>query len=148
MSGRISAIDAEATDPVTIWIGAASGGVWKSENAGISFEPVFDDHTQSIGAIRIDPSNPDTVWVGTGETWVRNSVSVGDGVYRTIDGGVNWKHLGLEATERIAKIAVNPEDSDTVYVCATGALWNANPERGRLQDHRRRRQLGSHPRRR
>lgn len=130
MSGRISAIDAEATDPVTIWIGAASGGVWKSDNAGVSFESVFDDETQSIGAIRIDPSNPETVWVGTGETWVRNSVSVGDGVYRTTDGGENWEHLGLEATERIAKIAVDPDDGDTVYVCATGALWNASPERG------------------
>jgi len=130
MSGRIAAMDGEATDPVTIWVGAASGGVWKSENAGISFEPVFDDHTQSIGAIRIDPSDPDTVWVGTGETWVRNSVSVGDGVYRTTDGGETWEHLGLEATERIAKIAVHPDESDTVYVCATGQLWSANPERG------------------
>jgi photosystem II stability/assembly factor-like uncharacterized protein len=130
MSGRISAMDGNATDPVTIWAGTASGGVWKSENAGLSFEPVFDDHTQSIGAIHIDPSNPDTVWVGTGETWVRNSVSVGDGVYRTTDGGETWEHLGLEATERIAKIAVHPDDSDTVYVCATGQLWSANPERG------------------
>jgi len=130
MSGRIAAMDGEATDPVTIWVGAASGGVWKSDNAGISFEPVFDDHTQSIGAIRIDPSDPDTVWVGTGETWVRNSVSVGDGVYRTTDGGETWEHLGLEATERIAKIAVHPDESDTVYVCATGQLWSANAERG------------------
>ena len=130
MSGRIAAMDGNATDPVTIWVGAASGGVWKSENAGVSFEPVFDDHTQSIGAIRIDPSNPDTVWVGTGETWVRNSVSVGDGVYRTTDGGETWEHLGLEATERIAKIAVHPEEGDTVFVCATGQLWSANPERG------------------
>ena len=130
MSGRISAIDGNAADPVTIWIGSASGGVWKSDNAGLSFEPVFDDHTQSIGAIRIDPSNPDTVWVGTGETWVRNSVSVGDGVYRTTDGGETWEHLGLDATERIAKIEVHPDDSDTVYVCATGQLWSANPERG------------------
>ncbi|MEX1308915.1 MAG: glycosyl hydrolase [Candidatus Sulfomarinibacteraceae bacterium] len=130
MSGRISAIDGNAADPVTVWVGSASGGVWKSENAGLSFEPVFDDHTQSIGAIRIDPSNPDTVWVGTGETWVRNSVSVGDGVYRTTDGGESWEHLGLDATERIAKIEVHPDDGDTVYVCATGQLWSANPERG------------------
>ncbi len=130
MSGRIAAMDGNAVDPVTIWVGAATGGVWKSDNAGLSFEPVFDDHTQSIGAIRIDPSNPDTVWVGTGETWVRNSVSVGDGVYRTTDGGKTWEHLGLKATERIAKIAVHPDESDTVYVCATGQLWSANPERG------------------
>ncbi len=130
MSGRISAIDGVADDPVTVWVGSASGGVWKSENAGTTFEPVFDDHTQSVGAIRIDPSDPDTVWVGTGETWVRNSVSVGDGVYRTRDGGATWQHLGLEATERIAKIEVDPDDGDTAYVCATGHLWNANPERG------------------
>lgn len=130
MSGRISAIDGVADDPVTVWVGSASGGVWKSENAGTTFEPVFDDHAQSIGAIRIDPSDPDTVWVGTGETWVRNSVSVGDGVYRTRDGGATWQHLGLEATERIAKIEVDPDDGDTAYVCATGHLWNANPERG------------------
>jgi len=130
MSGRIAAIDATAADPVTVWIGSASGGVWKSDNAGTTFEPVFDDHTQSIGAVRVDPSNPETVWIGTGETWVRNSVSVGDGVYRTTDGGDTWEHLGLESTERIAKIAVDPTDSDTVYVCATGQLWSANAERG------------------
>jgi len=130
MSGRIAAIDATATDPVTVWIGSASGGVWKSDNAGVTFEPVFDDHTQSIGTIRIDPSDPETVWVGAGETWVRNSVSVGDGIYRTTDGGDTWEHLGLENTERIAKIAVDPTDGETVYVCATGHLWNANAERG------------------
>jgi photosystem II stability/assembly factor-like uncharacterized protein len=130
MSGRIAAIDASPADPVTVWVGSASGGVWKSDNSGTTFEPVFDDHTQSIGAVRVDPSNPDTVWIGTGETWVRNSVSVGDGIYRTTDGGESWEHLGLEETERIAKIAVDPNDSDTVFVCATGHLWNANPERG------------------
>ncbi len=130
MSGRIAAIDASAAEPVTVWIGSASGGVWKSENAGVTFEPVFDDFTQSIGAVTIDPSDPDTVWVGTGETWVRNSVSVGDGVYRTTDGGDSWQHLGLADTERVAKITVHPEDGDTVYVCATGHLWNANDGRG------------------
>ena len=130
MSGRISAIDGVASDPVTLWIGSASGGLWKSENAGTTFKPVFDDHTQSIGAVRVDPSNPDTVWVGTGETWVRNSVSVGDGVYRTSDGGDTWEHKGLTETERIAKIEVDPDEPATVYVCATGKLWSANPERG------------------
>ncbi len=130
MSGRISAIDADARDPVTVWVGAASGGVWKSENAGLSFEPVFDDFAQSIGTIRVDRQNPDTVWVGTGETWVRNSVSVGDGVYRTTDGGENWTHLGLADTERIAKIELDPNDSDVAYVCALGHLWDAHPARG------------------
>jgi photosystem II stability/assembly factor-like uncharacterized protein len=130
MSGRIAALDAVHSDPRIVYIGAASGGVWKSENAGTTFKPVFDDHIQSIGAITIDQRHPDTVWVGTGETWVRNSVSVGDGIYRTTDGGEKWEHLGLEGTERIARVILHPENPDIVYVAATGHLWNANPERG------------------
>jgi len=130
MSGRIAAIDAVAGDPLTIWVGAASGGVWKSADGGTTFKPVFDRHTQSIGALRVDPSNPRTVWVGTGESWARNSVSIGDGVYRTTDGGDSWTHLGLAGSERIARIEVDPEDGDTVFVCATGALWSASEERG------------------
>ncbi|MGD8869336.1 MAG: hypothetical protein PVI01_17080 [Gemmatimonadales bacterium] len=130
MSGRIAAIDAVAEAPLTIYVGSASGGVWRSKDGGLQFEPVFDDHTMSIGAIRVDPSNPDVVWVGTGETWVRNSVSVGDGVYKSTDGGGTWEHMGLEDTERIARIEVDPLDGDVVYVCATGHLWDANVERG------------------
>ncbi len=130
MSGRIAAIDAVATDPLTIYVGSASGGVWKSVDAGTSFAPVFDDHTQSIGAITIDPTDPSTVWVGTGESWVRNSVSVGDGVYKTTDGGDTWARMGLDETEHIARIVVDPSKHDTVYVCATGHLWDANAERG------------------
>ncbi len=130
MSGRIAALDAHAEDPLTIWVGAASGGVWKSKDGGVIFRPVFDDYSQSIGAIRIDPSNPDTVWVGTGEAWTRNSVSVGTGIYRTTDGGDNWELMGLADSERIARIQVHPEDSDTVWVCATGRLWSASEERG------------------
>ena len=79
-----------AADPLTIYVGAASGGVWKSIDGGTTFKPVFDEHTQSIGAVRVDPSNPKTVWVGTGESWTRNSVSVGDGVYKSTDGGDTW----------------------------------------------------------
>jgi photosystem II stability/assembly factor-like uncharacterized protein len=130
MSGRIAALDGVATDPPTLWVGTASGGVWKSINGGQTFRPVFDDHTQSIGALRIDPSDPQTVWVGTGESWVRNSVSIGDGVYKTTDGGETWTHLGLAETERIARIHVDPRARDTVFVCATGKLWSANEERG------------------
>ncbi len=130
MSGRVSAVAGVPGDKLTLWVGAAAGGVWKSENGGLTFKPVFDEHTQSIGAITVDPENPETVWVGTGETWVRNSVSVGDGVYRTTDGGDTWKHLGLEDTERIARIVVSPADDQTAWVCATGHLWNANEERG------------------
>ncbi len=130
MSGRVAALAAVAADPLTIYVGAASGGVWKSKDAGVTFKPVFDKHTQSIGAIAIDPKNPQTVWVGTGESWVRNSVSVGDGVYRSADGGDNWEHLGLADSERIARIEVSPKDGNTVWVCATGNLWNDSEERG------------------
>jgi photosystem II stability/assembly factor-like uncharacterized protein len=119
MSGRISALDVVVSDSRVIYAGAASGGVWKSKNGGVNFRPVFDDHNQCIGAIAVDQAHPDTVWVGTGEVWVRNSVSVGDGIY-----------LGLENTERIGKIIVHPLDSKVVYAAALGHLWDANEERG------------------
>ncbi|HSG82271.1 MAG TPA: glycosyl hydrolase, partial [Gemmatimonadota bacterium] len=130
MSGRIAAMDAVPSNPVTMYIGTATGGVWRSRDGGITFEPVFDDHTMAIGAVRIDPSNSDIIWVGTGESWVRNSVSIGDGVYKSTDGGDTWVHLGLEDSERIARIQVNPLDGDNVFVCATGHLWDANQQRG------------------
>jgi len=130
MSGRISALDGIAGPPATIYVGSAGGGVWKSTDAGVTFRPVFDDQTQSIGAIAIDPTNTQRVWVGTGESWVRNSVSVGTGVYRTTDGGERWERMGLAASERIARIIVHPRHGDTVFVCATGHLWDASDERG------------------
>src|SRR5437763_7913648 len=132
MSGRIAALDAVTENGrLTLFVGAASGGVWKSVNGGTTFKPVFDRQAvQSIGAVAIDPSNPKTVWVGSGESWVRNSVSVGDGVYKSTDGGENWTNVGLKDSEHIAKILVDPKDGNTVYVCATGHLWNDNDERG------------------
>ncbi|WP_066213604.1 sialidase [Blastomonas sp. CCH5-A3] len=133
MSGRIAAIDAvQGKDgKVTMYIGAASGGVWKSEDGGTTFRPIFDKQpVQSIGAVAIDPSNPSTIWVGTGESWTRNSVSIGDGVYKSTDGGDNWTRMGLPKTERITKIVVHPTNSDIVYVCAPGALWSDSPDRG------------------
>ncbi len=133
MSGRIAAIDAhrEANGKLTIFIGAASGGVWKSEDSGTEFRPVFDEQpVQSIGAITIDPSNPKNVWVGTGEPWTRNSVSIGDGIYKSTDGGETWEKCGLPNSERIAKIVVDPKDSNTVYVAVPGALWSDSPDRG------------------
>ena len=130
MSGRIAAIDATSEAPVTVYVGSASGGLWKSTDGGTTFKPVFDEYSQSIGAVTIDPSNPKTVWVGTGESWVRNSVSVGTGVYKTTDSGSTWKNVGLADTEHIARIAVHPKKSDTVYVCAAGHAWDANEERG------------------
>ena len=132
MSGRVAAVTAvHEGDRLTVYVGAASGGVWKSTNGGTTFKPVFDHQpVQSIGAITIDPTNPKVIWVGTGEAWTRNSVSVGDGVYRSTDGGDNWTNLGLKESERIAKILVDPADPATVYVCATGKLWSDSDERG------------------
>ena len=130
MSGRVSALDAVEEDPRIVYVGSASGGVWKSTNGGTSFKPVFDKHIQSIGAVAIDQDHPDTVWVGTGEPWTRNSVSIGGGIYKTTNGGETWKKLGLENTERIARIVINPENSDIVYVAAMGHLWGPNEERG------------------
>ena len=132
MSGRVAAVDAVDKDgQTTIFVGSASGGVWKSVNGGTTFDPVFDRQSvQSIGAVQIDPSNPKIVWVGTGESWTRNSVSVGDGVYKSTDGGENWTNMGLRDTEHIAKILVDPTDSNNVLVCATGHLWDDNAERG------------------
>src|SRR3984885_12105635 len=135
MSGRIAAVDAVEEDGrITVFIGAASGGVWKSVNGGTTYKPVFDrEDVQSIGAVAIDPSNSENVWVGTGEAWVRNSVSVGDGVYKSTDGGENWSNVGLKDSEHIAKILVNPGDSNDVLACATGHLWDDNDERGVYQ---------------
>jgi len=130
MSGRIAALDAVPGERLTIWVGSASGGVWKSQDGGVRFKAVFDKHNQSIGAIAVDRKDPKTVWVGTGESWVRNSVSVGDGVYKTTDGGENWTRLGLEGSERIARIAISPADSNLVFVCALGHLFDDHPERG------------------
>ncbi len=132
MSGRVAAIDAvHEGDRLTVFVGAASGGVWKSVNGGTTFKPVFDKQpVQSIGAVTIDPKNPKTVWVGTGEAWTRNSVSIGDGIYKSMDGGENWTNMGLGETERIAKILVDPSASDTVYACAPGKLWSDSDDRG------------------
>lgn len=130
MSGRIASLDVAATEPATIYVGAASGGVWRSRNNGTTFQPVFDRHTQSIGAVRVDPSDPKTVWVGTGESRVRNSVSAGDGVYVSRDGGDNWTHSGLADTRHIAELLVDPRDGKRVWVCATGHAFADSAERG------------------
>lgn len=130
MSGRIADIAVVDTAPRRFYVGAAGGGVWKTTTGGASFTPVFDDYNQSIGAITIDQTRPDTVWVGTGEPWTRNSVSVGDGVYRTTDAGRSWKRMGLDSTERIAQIVLHPTTPTTVYVAAPGPLFHDSPHRG------------------
>jgi len=132
MSGRVTSLAAvRENGRLTVYIGSASGGVWKSVNDGNTFKPMFDKQpVQSIGAIAIDPSSAKTVWVGTGEAWTRNSTSIGDGIYKSIDGGDNWTKMGLADSERIAKILVDPKDSNTVYACATGKLWSDSDDRG------------------
>lgn len=130
MSGRILAIDAINNNPQTLYVGAAGGGVWKSTNGGTTFKPIFEKNIQSIGAITIDQSKPDTVWVGTGEADTRNSVSVGNGLYKTTDGGENWTLVGLEKSERISRILIDPKKSDTIYVSVVGNLWNDSEDRG------------------
>tara|TARA_R110002124_G_scaffold138576_6_gene302210 strand:+ start:156395 stop:159484 length:3090 start_codon:yes stop_codon:yes gene_type:complete len=131
MSGRINDMESHPTNARILYAGTAGGGVWKSGDGGATFNPIFDDHVQSIGVVKLDPNNPDEViWVGTGETWTRNSVTIGDGLYKSTDGGSNWKKMGFENSERIASIAINPNNSDEIYVGVLGALWSDSDERG------------------
>jgi photosystem II stability/assembly factor-like uncharacterized protein len=132
MSGRMAAVDAiERDGRLTVFAGSASGGVWKSVNGGTTFKPVFDSATSlSVGAVAIDPSHPETIWAGTGESWVRNSVSIGDGIYKSNDGGENWTNTGLKDSEHIAKIVIDPRDGNTVWACATGHLWDDSDSGG------------------
>ncbi len=131
MSGRISDLAVDPNDHSHYWVAVASGNVWKTTNGGTTFTPVFDDQgAYSIGCLAMDPHNPHVVWVGTGENNSQRSVSFGDGVYRTRDGGTTWEHLGLPQSEHIGMIAIDPRDSDVVYVAAQGPLWRAGGDRG------------------
>ena len=124
MSGRINDLELHPTNNKILYLGAGGGGVWKSNDGGATFNPIFDEYIQSIGTVTIDPNDPDhTIYVGTGETWTRNSVSYGDGLYKSTDGGSNWNKIGLENSERIASIVVNPTNGQEIYVAALGALW-------------------------
>ncbi|MBP6732090.1 MAG: hypothetical protein KA149_08525 [Chitinophagales bacterium] len=128
--GRISAIDGYNADPRIIYIGTAGGGVWKTTTGGAQFTSVFDKHCQSIGAVAIDQTNPDIVWVGTGESNMRNTVSIGNGIYKTTDGGENWVFMGLPNSEHISKVVIHPNDPNTVFVAVPGKLWSNSPDRG------------------
>ncbi len=130
MGGRISAIDGVAKTPRILYVGAAGGGVWKTSNGGASFKSIFDKYCQSIGAIAVDQNHPDTVWVGSGESNMRNTVSVGDGLYLSTDAGDNFQKVGLDSSEHISKIIVDPKNSKNVYVAVPGHLWNDSKERG------------------
>ena len=130
-SGRVTSIDVVESNTDTIYIGAAAGGVWKSVDAGFNWEPVFDsEDVASIGALAINQRNPDIVWVGTGESNVRNSVSIGAGVFKSMDAGRTWKNVGLVDSEHVTRIALDPTDPDVAYVAALGKLWGPNNERG------------------
>ena len=130
-SGRVCSIAVDPTDHSRYLVGVASGGVWKTTNAGTTWAPVFDNEgSYSIGTIVLDPKNPFTVWVGTGENNSQRSVAYGDGVYRSDDGGKSWKNVGLRASERIGRIAIDPRNSDSVYIAAQGPLWGPGGDRG------------------
>lgn len=130
-SGRIADVAVDPARPSRWFVAVASGGVWRTENNGTTFEPVFDGQDSfSIGCVTLDPTNANVVWVGSGENNSQRSVSWGDGVYRSRDGGASWENLGLKESEHIGRIAVDPRDPDVVYVAAQGPLWRAGGERG------------------
>ncbi len=130
-SGRVTDFAVTPGQRSRYFVAAASGGVWRTDNAGTSWTPVFDEEgSYSIGCLAMDPSNPDVVWVGTGENNSQRSVSFGDGVYKTLDGGETWTNMGLAGSEHIGRIAIDPRDTDTVWVAAQGPLWSAGGDRG------------------
>lgn len=130
MSGRITSIVGVNSDTKIMYVGTAGGGVWKSTNAGTSYRSIFDKYCQSIGAIGINQKNPNTLYVGTGESNMRNSVSIGNGIYKSSDAGDNWKLIGLDSTEHISKIIVHPDNDQIVYVAVPGPLWSDSKHRG------------------
>lgn len=131
MSGRIADIEVDPKDPSTWYVAVGSGGVWKTDNAGITWKPIFDSQAvYSTGDVTIDPSNSNIIWVGTGENNGGRHLSFGDGVYRSLDGGQTWKNMGLKNSEHISDIIVHPNDSNTVWVSSQGPLWSKGGQRG------------------
>jgi photosystem II stability/assembly factor-like uncharacterized protein len=131
VGNRVSAVVGVPGDPNTYYFGAASGGVFKSVDGGVQWEPIFDDQdAASIGAIAIAPSNPNIVWVGTGESKVRSNISIGNGIYKSTDAGRTWTHMGLEKTGRISRVLIHPSNPDVVYAGALGHLYGPQDERG------------------
>ncbi len=130
-SGRIADIAVNPVNSSEYYVAAASGGVWKTTNRGINFDPIFDGQgSYSIACLSIDPKNPNVIWVGTGENNNQRSVSYGDGVYKSEDGGKSWKNMGLKMSEHIGRIAIDPSDPDIVFVAAYGPVWSSGGERG------------------
>ena len=131
MSGRITSIDVVNSDSDIMFVGTASGGLWKSTSGGVTWKPVFNDQvTASVGAVAIQQSNPDVIWVGTGEGNPRNSLNGGYGIFKSLDGGKSWKSMGLEKTRHIHRVLIDPTNPNIVYVAAIGSPWGVHPERG------------------
>lgn len=131
MSGRITAIDVDLSNDNRIYVGAASGGVWLSESGGVSWTPIFDEQsTLAIGAIKINQNNPSEIWVGTGEGNPRNSLNTGNGIYKSLDGGKTWNHMGLKNSKTIHRIIIHKDNPNIVYAASLGSPWGPNEERG------------------
>ncbi|WP_298953302.1 hypothetical protein [uncultured Nonlabens sp.] len=131
MSGRVTSIDVVHENPENIFAGTASGGLWNSQNGGITWKPIFENEaTASVGAVAVQQSNPSVIWVGTGEGNPRNSLNGGAGIYKSLDGGHSWKLMGLEKTRNIHRVIIDPNNPDIVYAAAIGSPWGVHPERG------------------
>ena len=131
MGGRVADVEGVPGNPNIVYVATGSGGIFKTTNGGVNWTPIFDrQKTISVGDIALEPGNPDVIWVGTGESNVRNSVSFGDGIYKSTDGGKTWNNLGLKDTNTISKIVINPKNPDIAYVAAVGHTWGPNEERG------------------
>jgi photosystem II stability/assembly factor-like uncharacterized protein len=131
VGNRVASGAGVAGDPLTYYAGAASGGIWKTEDGGINWRPLFDDQdVHAVGAMAVAPSDPQIVWAGTGEPHIRSNVTIGDGVYRSTDGGEHWQHMGLDATGRISRIVIHPTNPDIVYAASVGHAHAPQPERG------------------
>ena len=131
VGNRVASVAGVVGNPLVYYAGAASGGLWKTEDGGINWRAVFDDQdSHSVGALAVSTSDPEIVWAGTGEPHIRSNVTVGDGVYKSTDGGEHWEHMGLDATGRVSRIVIHPRNPDIVYVAALGHAHAPQEERG------------------
>src|SRR5215475_1457712 len=131
VGNRLTSVVGIPDQPNIYYVGAASGGIWKTVDGGVHWEPIFDGQpVSSIGALAIAPSDPNIVWAGTGEPWIRSHISVGEGIYKSTDAGKTWKLMGLEKTGRISRVVIDPKDPNIVFAAALGHAYGPQPERG------------------